>query len=115
VSVLENMESNYMAVWRKVVCRDLWDWADRQVLEGLVRRRIPVLVVLVHQRQRISRTLRRMSAYQLDGHPYSKVTKAKDNLKAKAKCRVDRVALKAKVFMAIGSATASGDRVLEAL
>jgi len=114
--VLENMGSNYMVVWRKVACKDLWDLEDRQVLEALVRHRIPVLVVLVRQRRRISRMLRRMSGYQLVAvHPYSKVVKGKDKPKAKVRARVDRAALKAKAFTATGSVTVSGDRVLEAL
>jgi len=109
---LENMGSNYMAVLHRVVCKDLWDLEDRQVvLEVVGRHRIVGLVVLVRQRRRINRMLGRMSEYQLVAvHPY----KVKDPLKTKVRDKVGR-ALRAKVFTATDSGTVLGDQVLEAL
>ena len=109
---LENMGSNYMAVLRRVVCKDLWDLEeDRRVLE-LVRHRIVGLVVLVRQRRRINRMLGKMSEYQLVAvHLY----KDKGQLKTKVKYKVGR-ALKAKTFTATDSGTVlGGDQVVEAL
>lgn len=108
---LENMGSNYMAALHRVVCKDLWDLEDRQVLEVLVRHRIVVLVVLVRQRRRINRMLGRMSEYQLVAvHPY----KVKGQLKTKVRDKVAKV-LRAKVFTATDSETVLRDQALEAL
>jgi hypothetical protein len=106
------MGSNYMGVLHKVVCKDLWDLEDRQVLEVLVRHRIVDLVVLVRQRRRINRMLERMSVYQLVAvHLY----KDQDKLKAKFKDKVGRAALRAKAFTATDSGTVLVDQVVEAL
>jgi len=105
---LENMGSNYMAVLHRVVCKDLWDLEDRQVLEVLSRHRIVGLVVLVRQRQRINRILGRMLVYQLVAvHPH----KVKDKLKTKVN-QVGR-ALRVKAFTATDSVTVLGDQVVE--
>lgn len=104
------MGSNYMAVLHRVVCKDLWDLEDSQVLEVLVRHRIVGLVVLVRQRWRINRILGRMSVYQLVAvHPY----KVKDKLKTKVN-QVGR-ALRVKAFTATDSVTVVRDQVVEAL
>lgn len=107
------MGSNYMAVLHRVVCRDLWDLEDRQVLEVQVQHRIVGLVVLlIRQTWRINPMLGRMSEYQLVAvHPY----KDKDQLKTKAKDKV-RKSLRAKAFTATDSGTVlRGDRLVEAL
>jgi hypothetical protein len=107
------MGSNYMAVLRRVVCKDLRDLEeDRRLLEALVRHRIVGLVVLVRQRRCINRMLGKMSEYQLVAvHLY----KDKGQLKTKVKDKVGR-ALKAKTSTATDLGTVlGGDQVVDAL